>query len=52
MCAYLKMGLSNKEMSQRLNLSIRGVETRRYRLSKKLNSSPDFKLIEFLKNLD
>jgi len=36
MCAFLKMGLSNKEMAQRLNLSVRGIETRRYRLRKKI----------------
>lgn len=37
MCAYLKMKLSTKEIARRMNLSVRGAETCRYRLRKKLN---------------
>ncbi|NUO02882.1 MAG: hypothetical protein HUU01_19920, partial [Saprospiraceae bacterium] len=37
MCAYIKMGLSTKEIAQRLNLSMRGTETGRFRLRKKLD---------------
>ena len=48
MCAYLKMGLSNKDMARHLNLSIRGVETRRYRLNKKLDSSKKITLAELI----
>ena len=48
MCAYLKMGMSNKEMAQRLNLSIRGIETRRYRLSKKIAASGETTLNNLL----
>ncbi len=51
MCAYLKMGLSNKEMAQQLNLSIRGIETRRYRLSKKLDRLNQIKLTDFIHQL-
>ena len=51
MCAYLKMELSNKEMARLLNLSVRGVETRRYRLSKKLDTSQQIQLANFLKTL-
>ncbi len=51
MCAYLKMGLSSKEMSQRLNISLRGVETRRYRLGKKLDVSNRTRLSKFLKRI-
>lgn len=51
MCAYLKMGLSNKEMAQQLNLSVRGIETRRYRLSKKLDASEKGRLKAFLQSL-
>ena len=35
MCAYLKMNLSTKEIAPLLNISVRGVETIRYRLRKK-----------------
>ncbi len=52
MCAYLKMGLSNKEMAQKLNLSIRGIETRRYRLGKKLGPGSRTKLLDFIKQFD
>ncbi len=37
MCAFIKMGLSTKEIAQRLNLSMRGTETSRFRLRKKLD---------------
>nr|WP_290939886.1 hypothetical protein [Haliscomenobacter sp.] len=37
MCAFIKMGLSTKEIAQRLNLSMRGTETGRFRLRKKLD---------------
>ena len=36
LCSLLKMRLSTKEIAHRLNLSVRGVETRRYRLRKKM----------------
>ena len=35
MCAYIKMDLSSKEMAPLLNISVRGVESMRYRLRKK-----------------
>lgn len=35
LCAYLKMNLSTKEIAPLLNISVRGVETIRYRLRKK-----------------
>ena len=37
LCAYIKMNLSTKEIAPLLNISIRGVETHRYRLKGKLN---------------
>ncbi|MEY3435633.1 MAG: hypothetical protein RL335_89, partial [Bacteroidota bacterium] len=36
-CAYLQLNLSSKEISQLMNISVRGVEINRYRLRKKLN---------------
>jgi DNA-binding CsgD family transcriptional regulator len=50
MCAYLKMNLSSKEIAPLLNISIRGVETLRYRLRKKFNLSRDENLIDYLNN--
>lgn len=49
MCACLQLELSNKEIARRLNLSVRGVETRRYRLGKKLNLAQAVKLVDFLR---
>ena len=37
LCAFIKMDLSNKEISPLLGISIRGVETARYKIRKKLN---------------
>jgi hypothetical protein len=51
MCAYLKMNLSSKEIAPLLNLSVRGVETLRYRLRKKLGLNREDNLIEHLNNL-
>ena len=48
MCAYLKMNLSTKEIAPLLNISIRGIETLRYRLRKKFNLGRDENLIDFL----
>jgi DNA-binding CsgD family transcriptional regulator len=50
MCAYIKMQLSSKEIAPLLNISIRGVETTRYRLRKKLRLSRDESLTQFLIN--
>ncbi|MGI9531541.1 triple tyrosine motif-containing protein [Lutimonas sp.] len=36
LCAFVKMDLSNKEIAPLLNISVRGVETGRYRVRKKL----------------
>lgn len=46
--ALLKMKLSTKDIAHQLNLSVRGVETRRYRLRKKLELNSDIGLEEFL----
>ena len=49
--AFIKMGLSNKDIAPLLGISVRGVETARYRFRKKLNLDHDDKLIEFFESL-
>ncbi|TVZ57843.1 regulatory LuxR family protein [Flavobacteriaceae bacterium MAR_2010_105] len=49
-CAYIKMNLSTKEIAPLLNISIRGVETHRYRLKRKLNLDNDISLGTYLRN--
>lgn len=51
LCAYLRMNMSSKEMASLLNISLRGVELRRYRLRKKLDVPHDKNLVEFLMEL-
>ncbi len=48
LCAYLKMDLSSKDIAPLLNMSVRSVETNRYRLRKKLELERDVNLGEFL----
>ena len=48
LCAYIKMNLSTKEIAPLLNISVRGVETMRYRLRKKMNLEREDNLTEFL----
>ena len=50
-CAYLRMSLNTKEIANMLNLSVRGVETIRYRLRKKLNLDKETNLLDFIINL-
>ncbi|RKD92160.1 helix-turn-helix and ligand-binding sensor domain-containing protein [Mangrovibacterium diazotrophicum] len=51
LCAYLRMGLSSKEMASLFNTSIRSIETARYRLRKKLNLGHDDNLSDFIQSL-
>lgn len=48
LCAYLRINLSSKEIASLLNISIRGVETSRYRLRKKLDIPNEITLFDFL----
>ncbi len=48
LCAYLKLNLSSKEIAPLLNISLRGVEIRRYRLRKRLSLASDENLVEFI----
>lgn len=47
-CAYLRLNLSSKEIAPLLNISTKSVETKRYRLRKKLNLSHYENLIEYI----
>ncbi len=49
-CAYIKMNLLTKEIAPLMNVSIRGLETHRYRLKRKLNLENDKSLGEYLRN--
>ncbi|TCO09711.1 triple tyrosine motif-containing protein [Natronoflexus pectinivorans] len=49
LCAFIKMELTNKEMASVLNISVRGLETARYRLRK--NYPEIDELIEKSKNM-
>lgn len=51
LCAFVKMDLTNKEMASLLNISVRGVESARYRVRKKLNVNQDDHFINFLEKL-
>lgn len=50
-CAYIKMNLANKEIAPLMNISVRGVETHRYRLKKKLRLENDISLTDYLLNI-
>ncbi len=47
LAAYLRMNLSSKEMAALFNLSIRGIENKRYRLRKKMDLDTDINLTEY-----
>jgi len=49
-CAYLRLNLSSKEMAPLLNISIKSVETKRYRLRKKLGLEHDDGLVKYILN--
>lgn len=48
LCAYLRLNLSSKEIAPMLNISIRSVEIKRYRLRKKLNLLHDDGLVNYI----
>lgn len=51
LCALVRMNLTNKEIAPILNISIRGVETARYRLRKRLSIGQEENMVEFLEKL-
>ena len=46
-CALLRIDLTSKEIARKLNLSIRGVETKRYRIRKKLKLEKGKSLLKY-----
>ena len=52
LCAYLKSGQTTKEIAQLTGLSVRSIESRRYRLRKKLNLVRDISLFEFIQTIN
>ncbi|WP_422360023.1 ligand-binding sensor domain-containing protein [Reichenbachiella sp.] len=51
LCAFIKLDLSTKEIASLMNISVSGVEKRRYRLRKKLNLDSDINLQAFLESI-
>lgn len=49
-CAYLRLNLSSKEIAPLLNISVKSVETKRYRLRKKLGLEHDSGLVDYILN--
>ncbi|WP_305070425.1 helix-turn-helix and ligand-binding sensor domain-containing protein [Flavobacterium sp. K77] len=48
LCAYLRLNLSSKEVAPLLNISVRSVEIKRYRLRKKMGLSHEQGLVEYI----
>ena len=48
LCAYLRVNLSSKEIAPLLNISVRSVEIKRYRLRKKMNLPHEKGLVEYI----
>lgn len=49
-CCLLRMNLSTKEIASLMNVSVRAIELRRYRLRKRLELEGDTNLVDFLMN--
>ena len=48
LAAFLRMNLASKEIAPLLNISLRGVENKRYRLRKKMGLKPEDNLTALL----
>jgi DNA-binding CsgD family transcriptional regulator len=48
LCAYLRLNLSSKEIAPLLNISVRSVEIKRYRLRKKIDLDHDQGLVAYI----
>ena len=52
LCAYIKLNQSNQDIARIKNLSLRTVESQRYRLRKKLKIEKTMDLFNYLTNID
>lgn len=50
LCALLRLNMSTKDIANMLNLTVRGVESARYRLRKKLDIPAETGLVDFMLN--
>jgi ligand-binding sensor domain-containing protein/DNA-binding CsgD family transcriptional regulator len=48
LCAYLRLNLSSKEIAPLLNISVRSIEIKRYRLRKKMDLTHQQGLVEYI----
>ena len=48
LCAYLRLNLSSKEIAPLLNISVKSVEIKRYRLRKKMDLGREVNLTEYI----
>lgn len=48
LCAYLRLNLSSKEIAPLINISVRSVEIKRYRLRKKMDLMHEQGLVEYI----
>lgn len=51
LCAYIRMGMSSKEIAALMNISSRAVENNRYRLRQKLNLVQKDNLVEYINSI-
>lgn len=51
MCGFIKLNMTNKEISTILNLSVRGFETARYRLKKRLDLPSEQSLTTYIQEI-
>ncbi|MFZ1703980.1 MAG: hypothetical protein WAT79_06510 [Saprospiraceae bacterium] len=52
LATYIRMDLSTKEIAPLFNISLRGLENKRYRLRKKLHLDVDVNLLQFFQKID
>lgn len=48
LCAYLRLNLSSKEIAPLLNISVKSVEIKRYRLRKKMDLPREINLVDYI----
>tara|TARA_B100000929_G_C15438017_1_gene397047 strand:- start:560 stop:1036 length:477 start_codon:yes stop_codon:yes gene_type:complete len=51
LCAYLRLNLSSKEIAPLLNISVKSVEIKRYRLRKKMELDREVNLTDYILSL-